>query len=98
MTKPTNFFQFICRPVGGEFRRYLNLTVPVRLYPKQCPTLPHVSPKFPRSVRLCPKMTSYNFLLSDWLTTNALMIDGLYLETTPKSWIKEPTGIYVPTG
>ena len=55
--------------------------MPVCLYPKQCPALPHVSPKFPRSVRLCPKMTSYNFLLSDWLTTNALMIDGLYLET-----------------
>ena len=31
-----------------KFRKYLNLTVPVRLYPKQCPTLPHVSPKFPR--------------------------------------------------
>ena len=55
--------------------------MPVWLYPKQCPTLPHVSPKFPRSVRLCPQMTSYNFLLSDWLTANALMIDGLYLET-----------------
>ena len=76
-----SFFQFISWPVGREFRKYLNLTTPARFYPKQCPTLPHVSPKFLRSVRLCPIRTSSNFLLFDWLTTNGLMINDLYLET-----------------
>ena len=28
-----------------------------------------------------PQNDIIQFLLSDWLTTNALMIDGLYLET-----------------